>query len=63
MLYLPFVLQGLVMVVDEFIIHEKRGLPSWERYGHPLDSFTVLAAFLFLLNFPWSPELCSEYLA
>ncbi len=42
------------MLVDEFVIHEKRGLPRWERYGHPLDSLTVLCAFLFLLNFPWS---------
>lgn len=55
MLYLPFVLQGLVMVVDEFILHEKRRLQTWERYGHPLDSLSVLLAFLFLMNFPWSP--------
>jgi hypothetical protein len=61
-LYLPFVLQGLVMVVDEFVIHEKRGLPPWERYGHPLDTFSVLAAFLFLLNFSWSPENQNIYL-
>jgi hypothetical protein len=61
-LYLPFIFQGLVMMVDEFIIHEKRGLPNWERYGHPMDSFTVVAAFLFLLNFPWSPGNQNIYL-
>ncbi|MES2527224.1 MAG: hypothetical protein V4598_09050 [Bdellovibrionota bacterium] len=62
MLYLPFILQGLVMVVDEFIIHEKRGLPTWERYGHPLDTLTVLAAFLFVQNFSWTPENHNIYL-
>jgi hypothetical protein len=62
MLYLPFIFQGLVMLVDEFIIHEKRGLPRWERFGHPMDSFTVVAAFLFLLNFPWTPANQNIYL-
>lgn len=62
MLYLPFILQGLIMVIDEFVIHEKRGLPRWERFGHPMDSFSVLAAFLYLLNFEWSPENQNVYL-
>jgi hypothetical protein len=61
-LYVPFILQGLIMLVDEFVIHEKRGLPKWERYGHPLDSLTVLAAFLFLLNFPWSESNQTIYI-
>ena len=62
MLYVPFILQGLIMIVDEFVIHEKRGLPGWERYGHPLDSFTVLAALLYILNFPWDPANQNVYL-
>lgn len=46
---LPFLLQGLCMVVDEAYFHERRGLGLWERVGHPLDTLTVLVAFTFLL--------------
>ena len=52
-IYLPFILQGLVMMVDEFWAHEKRSLPKWERIGHPMDSLTVLSAYMFLLIFPF----------
>ncbi len=48
-LYLiPFGLQGLAMFVDEFYFHRNRGLPLWERIGHPLDSLTVFLCYLFL---------------
>lgn len=36
------------MAVDEFYFHHKRGLPPWEKLGHPLDTSTVLACFAFL---------------
>lgn len=49
MLYLPFIIQGLCMVVDEFYFHEKRGLLKWERLGHPLDTLTVLICYSSLL--------------
>lgn len=39
-LYLPFMLQGVLMVIDE-VFHYKRGLGLWERLGHPLDTLTV----------------------
>ena len=42
----PFLLQGFAMAVDEFYFHLRRGLPSWERVGHPLDT---LSAFVCLL--------------
>lgn len=42
-LALPFALQGFAMAVDEFYFHRQRGLPRWERIGHPLDTLTVLA--------------------
>jgi hypothetical protein len=29
------------MAVDEFYFHWRRGLPRWERLGHPLDTLTV----------------------
>lgn len=39
LLYYPFILQGAFMTVDEFLFHERRGLPQWEKIGHPVDSF------------------------
>lgn len=49
LLYLPFILQGLCMLVDEFYFHEKRGLPLWEKLGHPLDTLTVGICYAYLL--------------
>jgi hypothetical protein len=40
LLYLPFIIQGIMMGFDEKI-HKKRGLGAWERLGHPLDTLTV----------------------
>jgi hypothetical protein len=51
-LILPFLLQGGVMLVDEFYFHKKRGLPRWEQIGHPLDTLTVLCCFLWLNSTP-----------
>lgn len=36
------------MLVDEFYFHQQRRLPKWERWGHPLDTMTVIACFAFL---------------
>jgi hypothetical protein len=44
-------LQGLAILFDEFYFHHRRGLPKWERLGHPLDSLTVLVCFAFLIFF------------
>lgn len=33
------------MLVDEFWFHHRRGLPRWERWGHPLDTFTVMLCY------------------
>ena len=38
---LPLVLQGLAMAIDEGVFHRRRGLPRWERIGHPLDTATI----------------------
>jgi hypothetical protein len=43
LLALPLGLQALAMVFDELHFHRRRGLPRWERIGHPLDTSTVLA--------------------
>jgi hypothetical protein len=48
-LFIPFPLQMICMAVDEVHYHRKRGLPRWERVGHPLDTLTVLACFVWLL--------------
>lgn len=48
----PFAIQGLLMFVDEFYFHHKRGLARWEIIGHPLDTLTVLICFLFLIIQP-----------
>lgn len=46
--YVPFIVQGLAMLIDEFYFHRKRGLALWEIVGHPLDSLTVFASYLFI---------------
>jgi len=46
-----FVLQGFFILFDEFHFHIKRGLPKWERIGHPLDTLSFLACFAFTLFF------------
>jgi hypothetical protein len=54
-----FVLQGLLMVLDEFVFHRRREMPRWERIGHPLDTLTVLIPILFALwlspSSTWKP--------
>ena len=37
------------MVADEGWFHRRRGLPRWERVGHPLDTLTVAACYGFAL--------------
>jgi hypothetical protein len=49
LLLLPLAVQGLAILVDEFYFHFARGLPRWERIGHPLDTLTVLAPVLWLV--------------
>jgi hypothetical protein len=44
-----FLAQAAAMTVDERRFHRRRGLPRWERIGHPLDTLTVLACYTWLL--------------
>lgn len=48
---LPLGLQALAMVVDELYFHRRRGLPRWERIGHPIDTLSVLGCYAFALSF------------
>jgi hypothetical protein len=52
LLLAPFGLQGLAMFFDEFYFHRKRGLGLWERLGHPIDTLSVLACYLFVIKLP-----------
>lgn len=52
--FLPLLFQGAFLLVDEFVCHYRRGLPQWERWGHPLDTATVLIVFAYCLIAPFS---------
>lgn len=46
-LLIPFGLQSLVSLLDEFYCHHQRTIPRWERLGHPLDTLSLLACVVF----------------
>src|SRR5262245_55944652 len=60
---IPFIIQLVVIGVDEVYFHLKRGLPRWERIGHPLDTLSVLFCFLFVLYIPFSSFALKSYIA
>ncbi len=49
LLIVPFLVQAIAIAVDEFYFHIKRGLGKWEKVGHPLDTLTVVALYIFCL--------------
>ncbi len=59
---LPFALQAIVIGLDEGVFHIKRGLPFWERIGHPLDTLSVLICMLYVLLVPYSPTALKLYI-
>jgi len=50
----PFCLQALFIGIDEGYFHVRRGLPFWERIGHPIDTLSFLACLLFTLCMPYN---------
>lgn len=32
-------IQGILLMYDDLVLHRRRGLPRWERIGHPVDAF------------------------
>jgi len=50
----PVVLQAIAMIVDEGYFHRRRGLPRWERIGHPLDTLTIAICLGWLVAMPRS---------
>lgn len=59
---LPFLVQMIAIGVDEFYFHLKRGLPRWERIGHPLDTLATLLCYAYLVWTPYSPTAAWVYL-
>lgn len=58
LLLAPAALQAVVMLIDEGWYHRRRGLPRWERLGHPVDALSVAICFGWLLvsrpDEPWA---------
>lgn len=58
----PFVLQALAILFDEGYFHIRRGLPKWERIGHPLDTFSVILCMGYVLFVPFSTKTLILYI-
>jgi hypothetical protein len=58
---LAFAVQAAAMYVDERRFHRRRGLPRWERIGHPLDTITVLVCYTWLIAMPPSRPMLLAY--
>lgn len=63
LLFIPFIVQMIAIGIDEVVFHLKRGLPKWERIGHPLDTLSVLACLLFVQWVPYSALALKWYVA
>lgn len=59
---IPFLAQAIVIFFDETLFHLKRGLPLWERIGHPIDTFSVLICMVFILFVPFSMGTLKIYI-
>lgn len=62
LILLPFFFQAVVIGIDELWFHLRRGLPRWERIGHPLDTLTVLLCMGYVLFVPYSKAAILPYL-
>jgi hypothetical protein len=62
LLTIPFILQGLLIAFDEWHFHLKRGLPRWERIGHPIDTLSLVICLLIPLFLPLSKSTFTLYL-
>jgi hypothetical protein len=51
---IPFAAQAAAIFFDEAVFHVRRGLPKWERIGHPLDTFTVILCMGYVIWVPFS---------
>lgn len=60
---LPFCFQALCIAIDEGYFHVRRGLPKWERIGHPIDTLSVLCCMGFVIFVPFSSPMLILYCA
>ena len=61
LLCIPLSIQAALMVVDEIHFHRQRGLPRWERIGHPIDTLSVLICYGVALTRPPSNTALTVY--
>lgn len=50
------------MIFDEGYFHIRRGLPKWERIGHPVDTLSVIACMGYILWVPFSSKALIIYI-
>lgn len=58
---LPFLFQALAIGIDEAYFHYRRGLPKWERLGHPLDTLSFLICLQMPLWLPFNNQTLAIY--
>jgi hypothetical protein len=64
LLLVPAALQAVGMLIDEGWYHRRRGLPRWERLGHPIDTLSVAICYGWLLvSRPDEPRALPIYVA
>lgn len=52
------------MILDEFHFHRQREpLPKWERWGHPIDTLSVICVYLYAIGFECKPERLLGFIA
>lgn len=59
----PFALQAIVMLFDEWYFHIRRGLPRWEKIGHPIDTASVIICMGIVVFLPFSTTALCFYCA
>lgn len=63
LLLVPALVQAIAMAIDEGYFHQRRGLPRWERLGHPVDTATVALAYAWLAYVPPTPAHAAAFAA
>ncbi|MCX6994290.1 MAG: hypothetical protein NTY13_00385 [Chlamydiae bacterium] len=61
-LLIPFAIQALMIIFDEWVYHLKRGLPRWERIGHPIDTASFILCLCFVQFVQFSPSALLWYI-
>ncbi len=58
----PFALQALAIAFDEGYFHVRRGLPKWERIGHPIDTLSVVLCTGYVIWVPFTSSTLPFYI-